>query len=262
MDDRRLTLIVVPHGDLETKTFEVAYWKLKVGLIAGLVLLLGFGFVVATWFPIAAQASRVQPLQRRIAELEAEREQVAELAAALAEVEQQYERVRQLLGADGAGREGEPVLPPLPSREQAGNPPAPADSTDAGSGVAAGELDAWPLGTTGFVTRALSAGRAGHPGVDIAVARDTPIRAAGPGTVREAGFDDTYGEYALIDHGDGLQTLYGHARRILVEPGQAVRAGEIIGHTGSTGRSSGPHLHFEVRKDGRPVDPLQYVKQP
>lgn len=264
MDDRRLTLIVVPHGDLETKTFEVAYWKLKIGLIAGLVLLLGFGFVVATWFPIAAQASRVQPLERRIAELEGEREQVAELAAALAEVEQQYERVRQLLGADGAGREGEPVLPALPSRAGGAQIPAVTDSmADESEGtVEPVSLDAWPLGGGGFVTRTLSAGRAGHPGVDIAVARETPIRAAGSGTVREAGFDDVYGEYALIDHGAGLETLYGHASRMLVRPGQTVRAGEVIGHTGSTGRSSGPHLHFEVRKDGRPVDPLQYVKQP
>lgn len=269
MDDRRLTLIVVPHGDLETKTFEIAYWKLKVGLVAGLILLLGFGFVVATWFPIAVQASRVQPLERQIVALEGEREQVAELAEALAEVEAQYERVRQLLGADGAGRDGDPVLPPLPSRtpepaEPArGAPPAGVDGPgEAIEELATDALDVWPLARSGFVTRTLSAGRTGHPGVDIAVARDTPIRAAGAGTVREAGFDEIYGEYAMIDHGGGLQTLYGHASRIIVRAGQEVRPSEVIGHTGSSGRSSGPHLHFEVRKEGRPVDPLQYVKQP
>jgi murein DD-endopeptidase MepM/ murein hydrolase activator NlpD len=80
--------------------------------------------------------------------------------------------------------------------------------------------------------------------------------------VREAGFDEIYGEYAIIDHGGGLETVYGHASRVLVRGGQRVRAAEVIGHTGSSGRSSGPHLHFEVRKDGRPVDPLRYVKQP
>lgn len=256
MDDRKLTLIVVPHGDLETKTFEIPYWKLKVGLIGGLILLLGFGFVVATWFPIAAQASRVPALTEQLATLEAERQQVAELADALKEVETQYERVRALLGADGAGREGEPVLPPLPNRDT-------LSGTEPGGDMEpTARLETWPLSTRGFLTRTISQGRTTHPGIDIAVPRDSQILAAGTGTVAEAGFDEVYGEYAVIDHGGGLRSLYGHANRIVVHRGDRVRATQLIGYTGSSGRSSGPHLHFEVRKDGRPVDPLEYVKQP
>jgi murein DD-endopeptidase MepM/ murein hydrolase activator NlpD len=259
-DDRRLTLIVVPHGDLETRTLEIAYWKLKIGLILAIVLLLGFGFVVATWFPIAAQASRVPGLERDLAALEKEREQVAELADALAEVEAQYERVRQLLGADGSGRDGDPILPPL-ARDSA-RVVTPADTQDAATDTVAAVVDAWPLASAGFVTRAQSSGRVGHPGLDVAVPRNSEIRAAGPGVVREAGEDAIYGQYALIDHGGGLQSLYGHASRIVVTSGERIGRAQIIGYTGSSGRSSGPHLHFEVRKDGIPVDPLQYVKQP
>jgi murein DD-endopeptidase MepM/ murein hydrolase activator NlpD len=259
-DDRRLTLIVVPHGDLETRTLEIAYWKLKIGLALAIILLLGFGFVVATWFPIAAQASRVSGLERELAALVKEREQVAELADALAEVEAQYERVRQLLGADGAGREGDPILPPLgrDSTRAAAPPNTAAPTADS----IAATLDLWPLASAGFVTRAQSAGRVGHPGLDIAVPRNSDIRAAGPGIVREAGEDVVYGHYALIDHGGGLQSLYGHASRIVVASGERVGRAQIIGYTGTSGRSSGPHLHFEVRKDGLPVDPLLYVKQP
>jgi hypothetical protein len=114
MDDRRLTVIVVPHGDLETRSFEIPYRRLKVGLLVGIALLLLFGFIVAMWFPVAAQASRVPALTEELELLESERARVAELAQMLAEVEAQYERVRQMLGADAAGDSG-PVLPPLPS---------------------------------------------------------------------------------------------------------------------------------------------------
>lgn len=112
MDDRRLTLIVVPHGDLETRTFEVSYRKLKLAIVVTGVLVLLFGFVVASWFPVAAQAGRVRGLERDLARLEGERAKVAELAQMLAEVEAQYERVRELLGAQGSDRDA-PVLPPL-----------------------------------------------------------------------------------------------------------------------------------------------------
>lgn len=115
MDDRRLTLIVVPHGDLETRTFEIPYGRLKLGLGLGVALVLLLGFIIASWFPVAAQAGRVPALERELVRLEGEREKVAELAQMLAEVEAQYERVRALLGAEAGtvGNDGLPVLPPL-----------------------------------------------------------------------------------------------------------------------------------------------------
>lgn len=247
MDERRLTLIVVPHGDLETRTFEVAYWKLRVGAFVALGLVLLLGFVVATWFPVAAQAGRVPGLVRQLDQLESERAQVAELAEALAEVEAQYERVRQLLGADGAGTTDVPALPPIRR-----------DTTDA---AGRDSVSAWPLTTAGFVTRQQSPGSE-HPGVDIAVPSNTLVHAAGDGIVREAGVDAIYGSYVLLSHGNRFESLYGHASAILVRIGDRVRRGEVIARSGSSGQSSGPHLHFEVRKNGEPVDPMLYVKQP
>jgi hypothetical protein len=122
MDDRRLTVIVVPHGDLETRSFEIPYRRLKVGLLVGIALLLLFGFIVAMWFPVAAQASRVPALTQELELLESERARVAELAQMLAEVEAQYERVRQMLGADAASGDSTPVLPPLPRDTQGRGP--------------------------------------------------------------------------------------------------------------------------------------------
>ncbi|HXF81920.1 MAG TPA: peptidoglycan DD-metalloendopeptidase family protein [bacterium] len=98
-----------------------------------------------------------------------------------------------------------------------------------------------------------------HDGIDIAAPYGAPITAARDGVVVFSGWYQAYGRAIIIDHGQGLQTLYGHAARLLVRTGQRVTKGQIIAHVGSTGRSTGPHLHFEVRINGRPVNPIKYL---
>jgi murein DD-endopeptidase MepM/ murein hydrolase activator NlpD len=98
-----------------------------------------------------------------------------------------------------------------------------------------------------------------HAGIDIGVGFGTPIAAAAAGTVVYAGWLGGYGNLVVVDHGGGLSTAYGHQQRIYVSYGQRVAQGEILGEVGSTGHSFGPHLHFEVRVNGNPVDPLGYL---
>lgn len=100
----------------------------------------------------------------------------------------------------------------------------------------------------------------GHSGMDLAVPTGTPIRAALPGTVTVSQYNaGGYGYYVMIDHGNGLSTLYGHNSRLLAQVGQTVEAGDVIALSGSTGRSTGPHLHFEVRVNGEQTDPRAYL---
>jgi murein DD-endopeptidase MepM/ murein hydrolase activator NlpD len=255
-DDRRLTVIVVPHGDLETRTYEIPYRKLKLAIAVAVVAVAVVGIVVAAWFPVLSQASRVPALVRELEELEGERARVVELAQTLAEVEAQYERVRQMLGADGVS--GDDSLMALPALRSPGEDAATAP------GAGDSELLDWPLPVAGFITRSreASARQGEHPGLDIAVPAETEIRASGEGVVKEARQDRVYGDYVLVDHGEGLESLYGHASRVLVREGDRVSRGQLIALAGSTGLSSAPHLHFEIRKNGRAVDPLQYVRQP
>jgi murein DD-endopeptidase MepM/ murein hydrolase activator NlpD len=102
-----------------------------------------------------------------------------------------------------------------------------------------------------------------HAGIDIGAPAGTAIVAAAGGRVTQAGWSGGYGNYTCIDHGqvDGqrLSTCYGHQQKIMVAPGQQVTAGQVIGQVGSTGAATGPHLHFEVRLGGRPVDPLPWI---
>jgi len=95
-----------------------------------------------------------------------------------------------------------------------------------------------------------------HRGVDVAAAYGTPIIAAADGRVASAGWNGGYGRQVALAHADGVQTSYSHLSRIAASPGQFVRQGQVIGYVGSTGRSTGPHLHYEVRRNGQLVNPL------
>ncbi|HEX8127765.1 MAG TPA: M23 family metallopeptidase [Pyrinomonadaceae bacterium] len=101
-----------------------------------------------------------------------------------------------------------------------------------------------------------------HSGQDISAERGTPVYAAGLATVKFAGTQSGYGQIIILDHGDGLTTRYGHLSKIEVVAGQSIGRGEMIGRVGSTGRSTGPHLHYEVRINEEPVNPRSYLPAP
>ena len=103
-------------------------------------------------------------------------------------------------------------------------------------------------------------GPAIHTGIDMRGDTGDPVRATATGTVVTAGVNGGYGKMVEIDHGNGLSTRYGHLSAIDVTVGQSVRIGHIIGKIGSTGRSTGPHLHYETRVDGDAVDPQKYLR--
>ena len=98
-----------------------------------------------------------------------------------------------------------------------------------------------------------------HQGIDIAADMGTPIVATADGVVTAAGWNGGYGNMVDVDHGGGIVTRYGHASALAVTVGQQVRRGEVIAYVGSTGRSTGPHVHYEVRVDGQPVNPAGYL---
>ena len=99
-----------------------------------------------------------------------------------------------------------------------------------------------------------------HNGVDIPAPHGTPIYATADGFVGRAQWLGGYGKYVEIEHGNAIQTRYGHMSSYVVNPGQRVRKGDVIGYVGSTGRSTGNHLHYEVRIEGAPVNPMPFVR--
>jgi murein DD-endopeptidase MepM/ murein hydrolase activator NlpD len=122
----------------------------------------------------------------------------------------------------------------------------------------------WPVHgapTSGFGLRAdpFTGQPAFHEGVDISTSRSEPVLATADGTVLRSGWAGEYGKAIQIQHGDRYTTLYGHLEATLVAEGQLVHRGDRVGLVGSTGRSTAPHLHYEVHVDGHPVNPLEYI---
>lgn len=105
----------------------------------------------------------------------------------------------------------------------------------------------------------LNGGDAFHSGLDISVPMGTQVRASADGIVMSAGFEGGYGRLIVVDHGGGLRTYYAHLSRIDVIPGMDVRRGQVIGASGASGRVTGPHLHYEVRRNGFPLNPRLYM---
>lgn len=98
-----------------------------------------------------------------------------------------------------------------------------------------------------------------HHGMDIDAPKGSPIRAAGGGKVVRCGFESRYGNLVVIDHGNGYRTIYAHLSERMVELGDTVRRGDLIGKVGDTGRTTGPHLHYEVHVNGLPVNPVRFL---
>jgi murein DD-endopeptidase MepM/ murein hydrolase activator NlpD len=250
---RHLSVIVVPDGGRESRTYRVSYRRLRLLAAVGLAGAVLVTAMAGSWWYFAARAVRVNQLEARLASMAADRGRVELLAAELESLEQQYARIRSLFGS-----ETDPVASDL------WLPPSAVARTRGAAAPAADDMrpTSWPLTERGFVTRTLMEGGGEHAGVDIAVPSDAYVRAAGPGTVVDVGEDRDYGNFVLLDHGDGFRSLYAHASTTFVERGQQVRRNEVIALSGSTGRSTAPHLHFEILMNGQPVDPLTIANQP
>ncbi|MBD2624898.1 murein hydrolase activator EnvC family protein [Trichormus variabilis] len=128
-----------------------------------------------------------------------------------------------------------------------------------GTGIFAFPSDAPTSSPFGWRIHPILGYRRFHAGLDFAASYGSTIRAADSGTVIFAGWYGGYGKAVIISHSNGITTLYGHSSELYVSEGQAVQKGQAIASVGSTGLSTGPHLHFEVRRDGTPVDPANYL---
>ena len=143
------------------------------------------------------------------------------------------------------------VLARIQAAQNPGAPPAGPIRQGSGTFI-------WPVNGTFTSPFGYRWGRL-HAGIDIAVPEGTPIRAADSGRVIIAGWTGGYGNYTCISHSGSLSTCYGHQSRIATSVGANVSKGQVIGYSGNTGNSTGPHLHFEVRVNGNPVDPMGYL---
>lgn len=283
MASQHHTVIFVPHAHAKLRKWRVS--NLQIGLVCGAFLLLTLSAVFFIWSHFSATANPVE-IARLQGENEALRQVNQEFESSIRTLQDQltsYEdRTRQLAivagiatlgdgaeagigGSAPADEAGLGDLPAMASRIQQ------IDGTLKTVETRLHQRARWisqtpaitpvkGILTSGFGYRAdpLTHGRGDHQGVDIAAAPGQPVRASADGIVMRAGLIGGLGKAIYLAHGYGLTTRYGHLARVEVRPGQRIKRGDIIGRVGNTGRSTGYHLHYEVRQDGDPVNPLVY----
>jgi murein DD-endopeptidase MepM/ murein hydrolase activator NlpD len=259
------SVIIAPHDDANVRSFRVSYGALYTfAVVVGLSLLTVL-IVFATFGHLMVRAHRADRLADENARLIERGAQVDSLRAELLQVQALGLQIKTMLGV-GATPEDSTLVANLTPGAKTPAISGPLESVDEMEEQQKLLLKAipsmWPV--RGYVTREFNveggeSQEQYHPGIDIAASRNTPVRASADGIVTTSGWDEAYGYSVIIDHGFGLSTVYGHNSRNLVNVGDRVTRGQTIAFLGSTGKSTAPHLHFEVRKDGVSQDPRKYL---
>jgi murein DD-endopeptidase MepM/ murein hydrolase activator NlpD len=274
MPPKSYSVIVAPSDGSRSYHLQVS-GRLVVAIVAFLTFAgIGFVFMLATYGSLVRKVDSVEDLEARCAALEREAEKVGVLQGEVERLREMDRRVRSLMGlpeppsvAPGEGEPGAGTAGGEASSDSLELPEAsiPDQATwsrlEKDLASRKGKLR-WPL--EGFISSTFGEGRTEggvHAGIDIAAPRNAPVTVPLGGKVIDAGWHPIYGNVAVIDHGDGLVTVYGHSARLLVREGARVREGDTLALVGSTGQSSAPHLHFEARKDGYLIDPLFLLKR-
>jgi murein DD-endopeptidase MepM/ murein hydrolase activator NlpD len=256
---RAVTIVIQRDGTTKTRSYRIPVWYLRLGSWTLGAVAIGLLLITALYGPLVGAAARVPGMERELGRLRAENTRVRELSAALDSAESRYAQVRHMMGGeivrDPVTKASQlPVAPPIRARL--------ASMVDPPSGLTIPRH--WPLDEPGYITRGQvkASGRVeAHPGIDIAVSIGSLVRASGGASVLQAGQDPEYGLFVLLEHPEEYQTMYGHLSRILVTAGATVAPGQVVGLSGNSGRSTAPHLHFEIRQRGTSLDPLTMVRE-
>jgi len=259
---RGFSCIIAPTGTGTTVTFNLPGRVAVLLVVLLVVLVVGLVFVGMTYSRLAVLSVETSRLSSENETLRIENQKINEIEAELARL-------------DGVRREIEAWAGIMTEQAQAADPEVftpviaslwPRRYTYAIMKPFYVEKPVYPGGmlrpASGWISRGynLEEGHGdSHHGIDIAAATGTPVRSALEGRVMAAGWDDIYGNLIVIEHSDSLTTIYGHNEKIWVKEGEHVTKGQVIASVGNTGRSTAPHLHFEILIDDKPVDPQLYV---
>jgi murein DD-endopeptidase MepM/ murein hydrolase activator NlpD len=269
-----IQVIIIPESGERTYHLKVRRGLIYAAGILSATIVVLFLYMVVIHKSLLSKAMRADRLDRENTVLRTQALKIAELEGELARLSASRKHLFELAGLseeemyggeDQAGDDASAALPPEISMTQAGFEvgdilPATAPFDTAGSQKACMPT-LWPV--RGWITAEFDEELPGrdrpHRGLDIAAPQGTAILSAAEGVVTLSGWDTNLGLVVVIDHQNGLSTLYGHCSQILVQVGDQVGQGQVIAHLGNTGRSSAPHLHFEIREGGVAVNPRDYL---
>lgn len=273
-EKKAFTFIIVPENASKTYTIRLRRGLLYLLGVIGLLFFGSYAYVVSGHHQVYSVVRKAERLEAENEILRAQTQRVADLEAKLARLQNIRSRLYEMAGltmgldqSPGGGarahsaamRPDEEVCQSGPTVLAAGwGKSAQGDTIRAGSSSVP---ILWPV--RGWMTaefgEVLPGREKKHTGIDIAAPQGAPILSAASGKVTFSGWDKNLGLVVTLDHQNGLSTLYGHCSKVLVDVGHLVTQGQAIAELGNTGRSSAPHLHFEIREDGKAVDPMNYL---
>ncbi len=240
------SIVVTATDSGHSKYFFLPRKWVKPILVAVLILVIAIVIAFLNYSRVYYQALQSVMIRRRNAEIEREFAKLKEIERNLDIAEMNNRKLRIMLGIEKSPPSVEPSIDEISS-----------DYSEKINMMARKEKNIPSLlPTRGELSREFGPT---HQGIDIAAPRFSPIVAAASGVVRETGWDSIYGNYIIIDHDVNYSTFYGHLHSTSVKTNDKIASGELIGTVGSTGKSTSPHLHYEVRFQNKPVEPLSYL---
>ncbi|MGB3340584.1 MAG: M23 family metallopeptidase [bacterium] len=244
--DKGYSVVVTSTEFGSTKYFFISKKWLKIIAASVFIVAIILGYIVINYSRVYYQALETVILKRRNVEIEKEFAKLQEIKENLERTEMHNKKLQVMLGIEETPSEVEPDLDTV-SYDYSSK--MEMISTNDGNIPSL-------LPTTGRISRSFSPQ---HNGIDIAAARFSPVVSAASGIVKVAGWDSIFGNYIIIDHTVNYSTFYGHLNSIDVSANDRVAGGKVIGTIGSTGKSTSPHLHYEVRFHEKAVDPVGYL---
>ena len=278
---RRITVLLIPDDNAEPYSFRLSWMVAKVLMVVAAILvlhMLGGGIGYWQFLKVSKQNSDLERSNTRLLE---DNKRVYQLAAKLEAMDQDQSKIMSLLGVDERNGNNAQV-----QESVATSAPQFVSSSNRIDSYALGQSSTTELKNRNLMLKRRNSKKASpslpillpvegflsekfsrspwypfksHAGIDIAAKRGSVVAAAGDGTVVYSGWHNELGNLLILHHGESLFSRYGHNDRLLVREGTFVKRGDPIALVGSSGRSSGPHLHFEIWKDGVAVDPRDYL---
>ena len=250
MSTKYVTVMLIPDGTESRHQWRMPQWVLRT-IVGGVIfILVGIVLFFLFYGTVLTRAAMTEKVQAENESLKRYVYKVKLLEENLKEARQIVSRLTQMAGVDVD-------FPEVPSDSSIF---AQLDQTGRAVVARGAAHDSWPAGLPieGFITQEFNVEDPDHyhPGIDIAAAIGTPILATASGRVEYVGVDSLYGNMLVVRHDDSVTSLYGHNERVLVSEGQPVLVGSRIALSGNSGKSSAPHLHYEIRIHDEPINPL------
>jgi len=241
-----LSIVITSASSQNSKHFFISKKILDLVIVVAVVVLAAIIIVVVNYGRISYRAVEAEILRRRNAEIEKEFSKIEEIKKNLEMVEANNKKLKTMLGIEKTPDAVKPIITEVA-----------VNYSETETTVTVEEKNIPSLmPTNGQISKRFGIG---HEAIDIAAPLFSPVIAVAAGRVLETGWDSLYGNYLTIEHSKNYSTFYGHLNSIACKKDNIIRPGELIGTVGSSGKSTSPHLHYEVRFQGTPVDPMAYL---